>query len=65
MMVSGSAKRRRPMTKKSLFDCGIEIKKDSWYEIFSASLGKAAANQEACSNLVVKRETGTWIFQKG
>lgn len=53
------------MTKKSLFDCGIEIKKDSWYEIFSASLGKAAANQEACSNLVVKKRNWNVDFSKG
>ena len=41
-------------TKKPLFDCGIDIRKDNWCEVFSTSLGKIMANQQVCSDLVVK-----------
>lgn len=33
---------------------GIEIDKTSWFEVFSASLGRVMANQERCSQEVVK-----------
>ena len=45
----------QPMSgKKPLFDFGMNIRKDSWFEVFSACLGKTIANQQACSELVVK-----------
>ncbi|MDR3296512.1 MAG: hypothetical protein LBT26_11920 [Clostridiales Family XIII bacterium] len=40
--------------KKNLFDCPIGIKPDSWFELYSAALGKMTANQENCSEFVVK-----------
>jgi len=40
---------------KSLFyDSDIGINKADWFEVFSACLGKAKANQNACADLVVK-----------
>ncbi len=51
--------------KKSILDCGIELKKDSWMEVFSASLGKVLANQLACSELVVKNQNWQVDFDAG
>ena len=51
--------------KKPLFDCGISIKKDNWFHVFSASLGRINANQKACAELVVKGRDWNVDFSLG
>ena len=47
-------KQLTPSIKKQIFDCGADIRKDKWFDVFSASLGKIMANQTACLEYVVK-----------
>ncbi|MCL2654414.1 MAG: hypothetical protein FWD65_01770 [Coriobacteriia bacterium] len=54
-----------PAIKKHLFDSGITIRKDNWYEVFSASLGKVMANQQTCSDLVVRGQDWNVDFTEG
>lgn len=50
--------------KKSIFDCQTPIDKSSYFQVFSACLGKVLANQIACSELVVKGQQWNVDFTK-
>jgi len=43
-----------PRPKNLFYDSDIAINKTNWIEVFSACLGKAMANQNACADIVVK-----------
>lgn len=47
-------KQAKVLSKKLFYDSDIEINMSNWIEVFSACLGKAVANQNACADLVVK-----------
>ena len=47
----------------SLFN-GMNIKKDNWFEVFSASLGQMVAVQTNCAELVVKNQDWHLDFPK-
>lgn len=53
------------VVKKQLFDCGVEIHKDNWFEVFSASLGKIMTNQKACAEFVVRGQNWNVDFKTG
>ena len=55
----------RETPKKRFIDSTIEISKESWFEVFSACLGKSMANQKACSEFVVKGQNWNVDFSKG
>ena len=64
----GFFKKEKPpavTAKKQLFDGDVDIRKDNWFEVFSASLGKVMANQQACSELVVKGQDWNVDFTEG
>lgn len=51
--------------KNVVFDCATPIDKSSYFEVFSACLGKVLANQSACSDAVVKGRDWNVDFSKG
>lgn len=51
------------INKKNICNFGIDIRKNNWYEVFSASLGKITATQYACSELVVKGQNWNIDFR--
>ena len=51
--------------KKSIFDCGVEIRKDKWLDVFSASLGRIEANQKACNELFIQDRKPNIDFLRG
>lgn len=53
------------IAKTRLFDCGVDIHKDIWFEVFSASLGKIMANQQTCAEFVVKGQNWNIDFSAG
>lgn len=53
------------MKKNTVFDCATPINKSSYFEVFSACLGKVLANQSACSDIVVKGREWNVDFTKG
>lgn len=58
-------KKERTLERKSIFDCDFEIDKSSWFEVFSACLGKMMAVQDACSEMIVKNRDWNVDFSKG
>ena len=64
----GLFNRKKPTVaigKRNLFDCSASIRKENWFEVFSASLGKIAANQQACAELVIKGRDWNVDFSAG
>lgn len=57
--------KNKKFSKKPLFDCGIDIDKTSFYQIYSASLGKILVQQSKYSELVVKNSNWNLDFDKG
>lgn len=46
-------------------DFGVAFDKTNWFQVFSASLGRVMANQEACSELVVKGQNWNVDLSRG
>ena len=53
------------ISKKSLFDCGVDIDKSSYYQLFSAALGRIAVNQSKCSEKIVRGRNWNIDFARG
>ncbi len=51
--------------RKSVFDGSYKINKSSWFEVFSACLGKMTVIQNACAEKVVKNQNWNVDFSKG
>lgn len=49
----------------SIFDTDYPINKSSWFEVFSACLGKVMAIQDACAEQVVKGQSWNADFATG
>jgi len=56
--------KRGTVKKNTIFDCAMSIDKSSYFEVFSACLGKVLANQSACSDIVVKGRKWNVDFTK-
>lgn len=58
-------KTEHKMQRVSIFDTNYPINKNSWFEVFSACLGKVTAIQDACSEQVVKGQNWNVDFTTG
>lgn len=58
-------KEKKQEERKEIFVGNLEIDTGSWFQVFSACLGKMMAVQNACGELVVKGQNWNVDFSKG
>ena len=58
-------KGKKQVERKEIFAGNVEVDTSSWFQVFSACLGKMMAIQNACSDIVVKGQNWNVDFSKG
>jgi len=65
MDLSDNFKEKKQVEWKEIFAGNVEVDTSSWFQVFSACLGKMMAIQNACGDIVVKGQDWNVDFSKG